>query len=183
MGRNIGLLSVYEMSSRGPLLDFLRKRCGAVTTSEYFPDVSPGSFVGGVISEDVQQLTFSDATFDVCTSTEVFEHVPDDMAGFRELVRVLKPGGCFIFTVPLTGALVTVERCTFVDGQLTHLHPPAYHGDRLNGAKSVLVFRDYGEDVVSRLVTAGFQTARLVKSSRTYFGYARTAIIAITPPA
>jgi ubiquinone/menaquinone biosynthesis C-methylase UbiE len=32
----------------------------------------------------VQRLSFADASFDLCTSTEVFEHVPDDRAGLRE---------------------------------------------------------------------------------------------------
>ena len=51
--------------------------------------------------QDVQHLTFDDAEFDICTSTEVFEHVPDDIKGFKEIYRVLKDDGVFIFTVPI----------------------------------------------------------------------------------
>ena len=45
---------------------------------------------------------YGDASFDLCTSTEVFEHMPDDLNGFSEIRRVLRPGGRFVFTVLLT---------------------------------------------------------------------------------
>jgi ubiquinone/menaquinone biosynthesis C-methylase UbiE len=42
---------------------------------------------------DVQQLTFADASFDNVVATCVFCSVPDPILGFREIKRVLKPGG------------------------------------------------------------------------------------------
>lgn len=42
---------------------------------------------------DVQQLTFSDASFDNVVATCVFCSVPDPILGLREIKRVLKPGG------------------------------------------------------------------------------------------
>jgi hypothetical protein len=41
--------------------------------SEYFNEVAPGAWRDGVQCQDVQRLTFADASFDVCTSTEVFD--------------------------------------------------------------------------------------------------------------
>ncbi|HTA66607.1 MAG TPA: methyltransferase domain-containing protein [Xanthomonadaceae bacterium] len=69
---------------------YLRKKIVHVDTSEYMDGVEPGSFRDGVRCEDVQRLSFADGQFDLCTSTEVFEHVRDDIAGFRESHRALK---------------------------------------------------------------------------------------------
>jgi ubiquinone/menaquinone biosynthesis C-methylase UbiE len=42
---------------------------------------------------DVQDLQFPDDSFDTVVATFVFCSVPDPVQGFREVVRVLKPGG------------------------------------------------------------------------------------------
>ena len=82
---DLSRLDSYELSSRGPLVRFLRKRCATLALSEYFEDVAPGAFRDGIQCQDVTALTFADGSFDLCTSTEVFEHVPDDARGFAEI--------------------------------------------------------------------------------------------------
>jgi SAM-dependent methyltransferase len=54
----------------------------------------------GVLRGDARRLPFPDATFDVVITSEVLEHVQDDVAAIAEMVRVLKPGGRFAATVP-----------------------------------------------------------------------------------
>ncbi len=46
-------------------------------------------------------LTFPDNSFDTVVSTEVLEHVPDPQLAFREMCRVVKPGGYVIVSTPL----------------------------------------------------------------------------------
>lgn len=153
-------IDVYEMSSRGPVFEFLNIRTNCLTFSEFFDDVPPGAYYKGIQCQDVQRLTFGDESFDLCTSTEVFEHVPDDYAGFREIRRVLRPGGRFIFSVPLTGEATTVERATIIDGYLCHLREPEYHGDLIRGHGRVLCYRNYGRDILGRLAACGFHNPR-----------------------
>lgn len=147
---------VYELSSRGALFRHLRHRFRDFHFSEYFDDVPPGDNRNGIPCQDVQDLRLQSRMFDLVTSTEVFEHVPDDAKGFSEIHRVLKPGGWLVFTVPLTRNPVTVERARRLsDGRLMHLLPPEYHSDRFRGRRKVLAYRNYGRDIVDRLCGAG----------------------------
>lgn len=172
-------LTVYEMSSRGPLFHFLQSNAGQLMYSEFFDEVQPGGYKGGVQCQDVQALTYDSASFDLCTSTEVFEHVPDDFKGFREVCRVLRPGGRFVFTVPLTRTEKTVERAVMVDGEIRHLLVPEYHGDTIRGQGRVLCFRNYGRDILRRLRDAGFCEARLISADSTsWWGLGVEVIVA-----
>jgi SAM-dependent methyltransferase len=149
---------VYEMSSRGALCRHLRRTFAQVTVSELFDDVAPGGFRDGVQCQDAQRLTYDDAAFDLVTSTEVFEHVPDDRRAFAEVHRVLRPGGALVFTVPLMDAGHTLERARLEHDAIVHLVEPEYHRDRLRGRGGVLAFRTYGHDILDRLRATGFES-------------------------
>ena len=47
-----------------------------------------------------EDLPYEDATFDVVTALDVVEHLDDDVAGLREMRRVLRPGGRVLIFVP-----------------------------------------------------------------------------------
>lgn len=49
---------------------------------------------------DATRLPFDDGSFDRVITSEVLEHIQDDVQAISELVRVLKPGGTFAATVP-----------------------------------------------------------------------------------
>ena len=55
--------AVYELFARGPLYEFLHCNVSNLTCSEYFDDVAPGTRRDGVLCQDVQALTFADASF------------------------------------------------------------------------------------------------------------------------
>lgn len=177
--QGLSSLAAYEMSSRGPVFAYLRAHAGQFAYSEFFDDVQPGTFRGDVQCQDVQALTYGDASFDLCTSTEVFEHVPDDRKGFSEIRRVLRPGGRFVFTVPLTEEAVTVERAVMESGAIRHLLEPEYHGDVIRGHGRVLAFRNYGLDIVDRLKASGFREARLEPADRAgWWGFGTKVVVA-----
>jgi SAM-dependent methyltransferase len=173
---DLGNAAVYELSARGPLFNFLRRHSCSVVGSQYFEGAAPGSRIDGARVEDVQRLTFASQSFDVCTSTEVFEHVADDRRAFGEILRVLKPYGSLLFTVPLDMTANTRERAAVVNGKLVHLLPPEYHRDPASMQSPVLAFRDYGVDIVGRLIEAGFAHAEIIRPVTAWFGYGRPVV-------
>ena len=50
-----------------------------------------------------RRLPFGDDSFDLLTALDVLEHVEDDRGALREIVRVLRPGGLLLATVPAYG--------------------------------------------------------------------------------
>jgi len=54
----------------------------------------------GVLRGDATCLPFADNSFDCIVTSEVLEHIQNDVAALSELARVLKPGGTLGATVP-----------------------------------------------------------------------------------
>ncbi|HSL22718.1 MAG TPA: class I SAM-dependent methyltransferase [Vicinamibacterales bacterium] len=66
--------------------------------------------VSGLVQASVTALAFRDGSFDIVVCNQVLEHVPDDVNAFRELRRVLRPGGLLIVGVPNEGSMLGVLR-------------------------------------------------------------------------
>jgi SAM-dependent methyltransferase len=52
------------------------------------------------VSGDALALPFPDEHFDIVIASEILEHIPSDEEAMAELVRVVKPGGRVVVTVP-----------------------------------------------------------------------------------
>jgi ubiquinone/menaquinone biosynthesis C-methylase UbiE len=52
-----------------------------------------------VARADLQRIPFADNTFDLATSFDVLQSVPDDTQALREMARILKPGGYVLLNV------------------------------------------------------------------------------------
>jgi SAM-dependent methyltransferase len=177
VGNDLRQKRVFEMSSSGPLYRYLLQNSGSLYCSEFFEDVRPGSFKFGAQCQDVQELTFKNNAFDLVTCTEVFEHVPNDLKGFSEILRTLKPGGFIVFMVPLYEK-PTVERAVYANGKIIHRLDPEYHFDPLK-SEGCLCFRNYGPDIVDRLKTCGFKHTRIIQGNDyTGWGYRRYVVAA-----
>lgn len=97
---------VYECARRGAhvvALDYAadeiaqtRGTLDAMVAADEIPEDN----VIGVLRGDATSLPFADGTFDVVITSEVLEHIQDDVRAIAEMVRVLKAGGRFAATVP-----------------------------------------------------------------------------------
>lgn len=109
--------------------------------------------------EDVTALRWPDASLDGVISLDVLEHVPDHVAALREFVRVLRPGGVLVLTVPfyeMQADSVAVARLD-AQGRLEHLGEPEFHGDPIHGG--VPCFHHFGWDLLEAMRRAGFSDA------------------------
>lgn len=161
-------LAIYEPGIIGPFRSLL-SGLPSYFNSYYWPDVAPGEEHDGVRCEDLRRLTFSDDSLDLLISSDIFEHVRGPMQAFAEILRVLRPGGYHIFTVPLLWPLpsTTRARVDYSGPDDKFLVPPEYHGSPLD-PKGSLVYTDFGMDLPEQLRELGFETV-------THHGY-RSAV-------
>lgn len=136
-----------------------------LTGFEYLgPEHTPGDTVSidGVAlrHDDLERLSFGDASFDLLITQDVFEHVPDLQRALAESARVLRPGGRLVFTVPCFPDLDTTEVLARIgpDGSVDQLvEPPEIHGNPVGGGS--LCLRHIGWDILDQLREAGFGAA------------------------
>jgi SAM-dependent methyltransferase len=62
-------------------------------------EISYDNYIG-VLRGDATRLPFAEGTFDQVITSEVLEHIQDDVTALAELARVLRPGGMLGVTVP-----------------------------------------------------------------------------------
>jgi SAM-dependent methyltransferase len=129
-------IEVLELNEAGHLNQFL-KTMPHHQLAEY-PEV------------DIMDLPYADNSYDLVIHSDTMEHVPDPVAGYRESLRVLKPGGFTAFTIPLVVGRLSKKR-----GK-----QPSYHGSP--GNKEYLVQTEYGADMWTQLFEAGFRECRLI---------------------
>jgi SAM-dependent methyltransferase len=135
-------LDVAEINSVGTMHAYLAGLPG-LRHSEY-----------GDGGEDIQALSYADASFDLVLTSETLEHVPDWRLAVAETHRVLRPGGRHVFTVPL---VPTRERTEDVSGHGWH-HARGTGVFRLVGPRGdMLVHTVFGRDLLDEVRTAGFE--------------------------
>jgi len=124
----------------------MRRECPDYIGSQYYPDVPRGEMHGGYRSEDLQALTFEDASIDLHCHLDVMEHVNHPDRCFAEMERTLRPGGKMIFTTPYYPLKVETERRAAFgpDGPIL-LEDAEYHGNPISEAGALVTFH-YGQN-------------------------------------
>ena len=94
--------------------------------------------------QDGRALTYADASFDAAYSVSVLEHIPDggDSIAIRELIRVVRPGGLVVVTVPFDRAY----RETFVEGPVYERKPA--------GSERIFFERHYDRETLAARLLA-----------------------------
>jgi SAM-dependent methyltransferase len=148
-------LRVLDSDNFSAISKLLRSTTG-YTRCSYFPNKPFGSCLdSNYFNEDLQRLSFPDGTYDIVLTSDVMEHVRDCASAHREIFRVLKLGGAYIFTVPFD--LNAEEDIRLVDTSTekdVYLCKPQIHGDPLSGG--VLAYRVFGRSLIRELELLGF---------------------------
>jgi len=135
-----------------------------VQTSVYQPGERPGRKLGpGTTNQNLEKLTFPDASFDVVVTSDVMEHVRLDDLAHREIRRILRPGGIYLFTVPHFRAPSSFIRVQVVNpadaSKDVFLTEKEYHGDANADGPGALSYRSYGTDLDDKLTALGFEVS------------------------
>ncbi|PYJ47162.1 MAG: hypothetical protein DME85_06845 [Verrucomicrobia bacterium] len=151
---------IYATEQSTPLYRYLQKRFPRLVGSEYLED---GTGLGqtnsaGLRNEDLTKLSFPDAYCGVILTFDVMEHIANYPAAFAECVRVLKPGGKMLFSVPFDAALARNQVRARIgrEGRIEHLLAPEYHAHPRN-PKGSLCFQRFGWEMFEQLRQTGFR--------------------------
>ena len=79
----------------------LIENCGLIVGVDYdLLSLQHHTTLACLVRGDITRLPFADESFDLVTANMVVEHLDQPANQFREVQRVLKPGGKFIFHTP-----------------------------------------------------------------------------------
>ncbi len=155
---------VYLVEALSGFALWLRRQLGQerLICSEFLEDAEQQ--FGDIPHQDLCALTFGDASFDLVLCNELFEHVQDLDRAFREIARVLRPGGRLVATCPLAfGQRESIVKAVHnpVSGEDQLLAEADFHGDPVRPSQGSLVYRIPGWEIIEQLQAAGFGEARL----------------------
>lgn len=136
-------LNIHESSPSNTLIS---QFCSSYSSSQFLEGVPLGLDKDGVRCEDLEELTFSDETFDLVITLDVMEHVHTPREAFNSIMRVIKRGGAHVFTTPKhPGLLKSYPRVLVTEDGIEHLMEPNYHGNPIGDGRALVTW-DYGDD-------------------------------------
>jgi SAM-dependent methyltransferase len=167
--RNIRILGAEALSR---IAMILRGKYPFYWGTEYLPDEAARQKYFPIPHMDLQQIDYPTESFDVFTSGDVFEHIPDLDRALGEIHRILKPGGIMVCSFPFDpNRLTTLVKASLSEtGTVIHNGEPEYHGNPVAAAKGSLVFQLPGWDLVPKLLSYGFEDAYFSMVASSHFG-------------
>lgn len=144
-------LCIHESSpgGRGASVKF-HQVCKGYSASQFYSNVDLGQVhpQSGYRCENLECLSFPDESFDLFITQDVMEHIFNPEKAFKEIARVLKPGGAHVFTVPLINKASKSECwASRTDvGEIIYHHEAEYHGNPVD-VNGSLVTMHWGFDI------------------------------------
>ena len=143
----------------------LKTQCEHYNASYFYSNIAPGEShpKQGYRCENLENLTFSDESFDLFITQDVMEHIFDPAKAFKEIARVLKPGGAHIFTVPIINKEKQTECWASRDenGETIYHHEAEYHGNPIDN-KGSLVTMLWGYDIAEFIQKEAYTPTTIV---------------------
>lgn len=143
-------LKIHESSpgNRGHSIN-LKTQCKNYSVSHFFLNQDLGKDFNRFRNENLENLTFEDESFDLFVTSDVMEHIYNPDEAFKEIYRVLKPGGAHIFSVPLINKHKKTQQWAIQgeDGEPEFLFEPEWHGNPINEKGSPVTYH-WGFDIV-----------------------------------
>lgn len=143
----------------------LQSVCLNYSASHFYKNLPLGKHhpTHGYRCEDLENLSFADGEFDLFVTQDVMEHIFNPAKAFKEIARVLKPGGAHVFTVPLVNKDKRSERWASLGEQNETVfhHVPEYHGNPIDSEGS-LVTMHWGYDITEYIMAVSDMHSTIV---------------------
>lgn len=149
---------IAENSSLSLLISKYYKK--TIATEFLGESFTSGKIYKGILHQNFTNLSFPNESIDYIIHSDVFEHIPEYLTGFKECFRVLKKGGIMLWTLPFCANNFENIIRARVDtaGRINYLMPPEYHEDPLN-PDGILCFTQFGWEMFEQLRNIGFSEA------------------------
>jgi SAM-dependent methyltransferase len=159
-----GAVHESSPSQRGASL-LLKAEAASYVETQYDTRIQAGTVHPslGYQSENLENQTFADETFDFVITQDVMEHVFHPDLALKEIHRTLKPDGAYVLTVPIVRKSLPSQRRASIspEGNIHHILPAEYHGNPIDDSGS-LVTIDWGYDIGSYFQANNFGSATIV---------------------
>jgi SAM-dependent methyltransferase len=159
---DLSRLFIYSAATNDHLFKYFGRYSKNYISSEYLDNVKEGESKDGVLCQNLERLTFQNNQFDLVITEDVFEHLRHPDKALKEIHRVTKPNGYYVFTMPMSFTKKTIHRVDVQEEKDIYLLPKVYHGDPLR--EGILVYNDFGYDFLDKLSEVGFDTEVLFSS-------------------
>lgn len=133
------LLEINEAGTLGPLLARM-----------------PDHVLAAYPAVDMHDLPWREGSFDLVVHSDTLEHVAQPVRALAECRRVLRPGGWLCFTIPTIVGRLTRSRAGL---------GPSHHGDPAVTHDDYLVHTEFGADMWTFVLRAGFTAVTLHATS------------------
>ena len=133
----------------------LRLQASSYMPTQFFPNVTPGDSFNGCRCENLEEMTIGNDSIDLHITQDVFEHLFDPAAAFREIARTLRPGGAHVFTTPLVQKNNPSQFSAQIapDGTITYNTPAEYHRNAISEEGSLVTVK-WGYDIAKYIFEA-----------------------------
>jgi SAM-dependent methyltransferase len=147
--------SIFEFAIRSPFIKHFSAFRNYVR-GYFLPNIKVGDSQDGIRCEDLTQLTFKDNSFNLFVTSDTMKHVLQYEQAFKEIFRVLRPGGAHVFTTPIAWPMPTstVRRAEEIGGEIIHHLEARFH--RASDGIPALVCTEFGFDLLNLLEEIGY---------------------------
>jgi SAM-dependent methyltransferase len=112
----------------------------------------PGHVLAAYPSIDMHDIPYASDRFDLVVHSDTLEHVSNPLRALAECRRVLRPNGVLCLTVPTIIGRLTRNRAGL---------PKSYHGSAETGTDDFMVHTEFGADMWSYVLQAGFSSVSI----------------------